>query len=248
MAYSFQDKVVLITGSGSGIGRATSIKMASLGATLALTDINSTSLLETHTSCNSTQATHFVSAFNIGSASAVSEFVASVISKYGRIDHIFNCAGINPTKMSTENVTDDYYDKLLNTNLKGVFNITRATIPHLKSGASFVNVSSTAGLRPSAQTAVYCATKAAIVAFSKSMALELGPKGIRVNIICPGAVETPTNVSIVAGGEELEKMKERVALGRLGMADEIADVVAFLFGDGSRYMNGSLVEVSGGLQ
>lgn len=136
----------------------------------------------------------------------------------------------------------------MNTNLKGIFNITRAVIPHLESGSSFVNVSSTAGLRPSAQTAVYCATKAAIIGFSKSVALELGPKGMRVNVICPGPVETPTNMTVVEGGEEMEKMRRRIALGRVGNVEDVADVVVFLMGEGARYMNGSVAEVSGGLQ
>jgi NAD(P)-dependent dehydrogenase (short-subunit alcohol dehydrogenase family) len=78
------------------------------------------------------------------------------------------------------------------------------------------------------------------------MALELGPRGIRVNVICPGAVETHTNVSVVEGGEELDRMRKRIALGRVGIL-EVADVVVFLLGDGSRYVNGSLVEISGGL-
>lgn len=95
---------------------------------------------------------------------------------------------------------------------------------------------------------MYCATKAAIIGFSKSMALELGPRGVRVNVVCPGAVETPTNVSVVEGGEELKRMRKRIALGRVGSAEEIADVVIFLMGEGGRYVNGSVVEVSGGLQ
>lgn len=145
-------------------------------------------------------------------------------------------------------MTDEYYDTLRDTNLRGVCNVTRASIPHLLPGSSFVGVSSTSGLRPSAQTAVYCATKAAIIGFSKSVAVELGPRGVRVNVLCPGAVETPTNVSVVEGGAGLEKMRRRISLWRVGSLNEIADVVALLFGEGAKYMYGSVVEVSGGLQ
>jgi NAD(P)-dependent dehydrogenase (short-subunit alcohol dehydrogenase family) len=249
MVDSFKDKVVLITGAGSGIGRATSIKLASLGANLALTDINASSVAETATLCsNSSPATpHFTDAFDIGSSAPVKNFVTAVISKYSRIDHVFNCAGVNPTKLATENITDDYWDNLVNTNLKGLFNVTRACIPHLQSGSSIVNVASTAALRPSAGFAVYSATKAGIIGFSKGTALELGPRGIRVNVIAPGFVDTPTNASVVEGKESLEAAREKVSLGRIGTPDEIADVVAFLFSNESRYMNGSVVEISGGV-
>jgi NAD(P)-dependent dehydrogenase (short-subunit alcohol dehydrogenase family) len=177
----------------------------------------------------------------------VNNFIASVVRKHGHIDHIFNCAGVNPTTIPTAEITDAYWDKLINTNLKGTFNITRACIPHLQSGSSFVNVSSTCGLQPNAKFPVYCATKYAVIGFSKSIALELGPKGIRTNILAPGYIDTPTNASVVEGPESVARAADGVSLGRVGTPEEIADVVAFLFSEDSRYMNGSVVEVSGGL-
>jgi NAD(P)-dependent dehydrogenase (short-subunit alcohol dehydrogenase family) len=171
-----------------------------------------------------------------------------VIQKFGAIHHVFNCAGINPTSIPLEETTDEYWDRLVSVNLKGVFNVTRAVIPHLKSGASFVNVSSISGIRPSAQQAVYCTTKYGLIGFSKSMALELGPRGIRTNVVAPGYIDTPTNAGIVKGGEAVEKMVNGNALGRLGTPEEVADVVCFLFGEESRYMNGSVVEIDGGIR
>jgi NAD(P)-dependent dehydrogenase (short-subunit alcohol dehydrogenase family) len=141
-----------------------------------------------------------------------------------------------------------YWDKLVNTNLKGVFNITRATIPHLNRGSTFVNVSSISGIRGSAQQAVYCTTKFGLIGFSKCMALELGPRGIRVNVVAPGYIDTPTNAGIVKGGEAVERMRNGNALGRLGTPEEVADVVAFLMGEESRYMNGSVLEIDGGIK
>jgi NAD(P)-dependent dehydrogenase (short-subunit alcohol dehydrogenase family) len=124
MAKKFKNKVILCTGAGSGIGRATSIKLSQLGATLALTDINSSSLSETLSLCD--QGDHFISPFDIGSTEACNNFIDAILLKYGKINHIFNCAGINPTSLSTASITDDYWDKIINTNLKGLFNITRA--------------------------------------------------------------------------------------------------------------------------
>jgi len=245
MAKPFTGKVVLITGAGSGIGRATSIKISQLGATLALTDINGPSLSSTLTLCS--PGDHLTSAFDIGSSPDCNIFITIIIEKYTSINHIFNCAGINPTSLPTDSITDAYYDSLLTTNLKGMFNITRACIPHLESGASFVNVSSVAGLRPTAGFAVYCASKYGVIGFSKCMALELGPKGIRTNIVAPGYINTPTNAMVMAGKEAVESMEKKVACGRMGTPEEVADVVIFLFGEESRYMNGSVVEINGGL-
>ena len=243
MAYRFDAKVVLITGAASGIGRATSVKLAGLGAILALSDLNADGLEQTNVLCG---GEHLTEVFDIGSSSAVVQHVENVVAKLGRIDHVFNCAGVNPTSYDLHTTSDEYYDKLMNTNLRGVFNITRAVIPHLKNGASFVNVSSIMGIHPAARNAVYCATKYGLIGFSKSMALELGPKGIRTNVVAPGYIDTPTNASVVAGQASIRESETKVAMGRMGRADEIADVVAFLFSDEARYMNGSVVEVNGG--
>lgn len=245
MAYSFDGKVVIITGAASGIGRATAIKLASLGASLALTDLNVASLEETSARCGGSKT--FTRTFDVASTEHSTQFITDAFHHFGRIDHVFNCAGVNPTSYALEDVSDEYWDKLVNTNLKGVFNVTRAAIPMLKPGASFVNVSSISGLHPSAGHAVYCATKYGVIGFSKCMALELGPKGIRVNVVAPGYINTPTNASVVAGPDAMEQSSKGVAMGRMGSAEEVADVVAFLFSDESRYMNGSVVEVNGGI-
>ena len=104
------------------------------------------------------------------------------------------------------------------------------------------------GLAPTAGMAVYSASKYGVIGFSKCVALELGPKGIRTNVIAPGYIDTPTNASVVAGKESVERAAKRVALGRMGVPEDVADVVAFLFRDESRYMNGSVVEITGGLK
>lgn len=163
------------------------------------------------------------------------------------MDHVLNNAGINPTGTATEAMADDYWDKLVNTNLKGTFNITRACIPHLTSRSSIVNVSSIMGLRVSSRFAVYCATKWVIIGFTKSVALELGSRGIRVNAIAPGKIKTPTNAFVRLGPAAQEEMSQKVALGRVGEPEEVGDVIAFLFSDASRYMNGSVVEINGGV-
>ena len=247
MMSELSKQVIIITGAGSGIGKATAIKLSSLGATLALTDINEENLKTTLAECQPAEATtkaHGMWTVDVKSTSACNQLVADVVAKYGAIHHVFNCAGINPTLMDTEKIPDEYWQALVDTNLKGVFNLTRAALPHMQSGSSFVNTSSTAGTHPTAGMAVYCATKYAVVGFSKCVALEVGSRGIRVNVIAPGSIITPTNLSVVEGSEGLN---EAIGLKRLGKPEEVAEVVAFLFSEKARYMNGSVVEIDGGV-
>ncbi|KAH4342484.1 hypothetical protein HBH98_158660 [Parastagonospora nodorum] len=245
MSKLFQDKVVLVTGGASGIGRATALKMATLGASIALCDINTLALAAVASELSTPTHTQQV---DVGSTSQVQSFVRSTIEKFGRIDHVFNCAGVNPTSIPLEDTHDEYWDKLVNTNLKGVFLVTRECLPHLRRGASIVNVSSISGIRGSAMQSVYCTTKFGLIGMSKSLALELGPKGIRVNCVAPGYIDTPSNAGIVKGGEAIERMRLGNALERLGTPEEVADVVAFLFGEESRYVNGAVLEIDGAVK
>jgi NAD(P)-dependent dehydrogenase (short-subunit alcohol dehydrogenase family) len=219
--------------------------MASLGASLSLCDINLSALETLSTSSPTPIHTQQV---DVGSTAQVQSFVAATIAKFGRIDHVFNCAGVNPTSIPLENTPDAYWDKLVNTNLKGVFLITRECLPHLQRGASIVNVSSISGIRGSAMQSVYCTTKFGLIGMSKSLALELGPKGIRVNCVAPGYIDTPSNAGIVKGGEAVERMRMGNALERLGTPEEVADVVAFLFGEEARYVNGAVLEIDGAVK
>ncbi|KAH9842145.1 short-chain dehydrogenase like protein [Teratosphaeria destructans] len=263
MAKRFEGKVCLITGAASGIGRATAEKMAALGAQLALADINLEGLTETNERCG---GSHLFQSFDVGVSRACNDFITATLSRFNRLDHVFNCAGVNPTAYALTDTTDEYFDKLTNTNLRGTYNITRAAIPHLPPGSAIVNVSSVMGLTVTAEYAIYCATKWAIVGFTKAMAMELGSKQIRVNAVAPGYIDTPTNAGVLAGEAEVAKQKGKIAMGRMGTADEVADVVAFLFryvillalrreindpdsrhrSDDARYMSGSIVEISGG--
>ncbi|KAK4539532.1 hypothetical protein LTR36_010877 [Oleoguttula mirabilis] len=226
MSYRFDGKVCLITGAASGIGRATAQKMASLGAKLALSDINSGGLAETNALCG---GEHMIEIVDVGSSQACNDSVSATVTRLGRLDFLFNCAGVNPTAYALTETTDAYYDKLMNANLRGTYNMTRAAIPHLQEGAAIVNTSSIMGLNVAANYAIYCATKFAIVGFTKAMAMELGPKQVRVNAIAPGYIDTPTNAGVVAGPEAMAEQEKKIAMGRFGTAGEVADVVAFLF-------------------
>ncbi|KAI0169729.1 3-oxoacyl-reductase [Hypoxylon sp. FL1284] len=250
MPIDLAGKVILLTGAGSGIGRGTAVKLSKLGASLTITDISSAGIAGTLELCGGDAQRHTSLVLDVSRADEVAQRVAEVVAKYGRIDHVFNCAGVNPTSMPLTETSEAYFDKLVSVNLKGMFNVTKATMPHVTApGGSYVNVSSISGLHPTRGTAVYCATKYGVIGFSKCMALELGPKGVRVNIVAPGYIDTPTNAGIVKGTVEARtNMEQGNALGRMGMPDDIAGVVAFLMSDEARYMNGSVVEVDGMLK
>jgi NAD(P)-dependent dehydrogenase (short-subunit alcohol dehydrogenase family) len=265
MPYDFTSKVALITGAGSGIGRATAQKLASLGCSLALSDINGAGLAETLNSCKVHCHEFMTQVCDVSDTKACTEFVDNAASFFGgRLDFVFNCAGVNPTGIDIEDTTDEYFDKLVSTNLKGTFAITRAAVPHLEKqpGSSIVNVSSIMGVSVSARISVYCMTKFGVNGFTKAMALELGPRGVRINAVAPGYIDTPSNAGVVAGGDAVKS-----GMGRMGTAEEVADVVAFLFrfvsslspcgdviadlsvflsSDEAKYVNGSIFEVTGG--
>ena len=173
----------------------------SLGSKLALLDINSEGLAETIKLCN--EEGHYTEVSSVADATACTAFVENTVSHFGRLDFVFNCADVNPTAFDLTDTTDEYFDKLVSTNLKGTFAITRAATPHLEKqpGSSIVNVSSIMGVSVSSRISVYCVTKFGINGFTKAMALELGPKGMRINAVAPGYIDTPTNAGVVAGGD-----------------------------------------------
>ncbi len=226
--------------------RATALKFDSLGARLALCDINSESLAALAGGFDAARR-HSTYTCDVGSSAAVDATISAVLADHGKIDFLFNCAGVNPTNVPITEATDAYFDKLVNTNVRGPFNMSRSVIPHLKPGSAIVNVSSTAGLRASAGFSVYNTTKFGVIGLTKAMALELGPRGIRVNAVAPGPIDTPTMAGNVAGGDANEKLVVNIALGRIGQPEEVADVVAFLFGKGASYVNGAVMEVHGGI-
>ncbi|KAJ4291952.1 hypothetical protein N0V90_009850 [Kalmusia sp. IMI 367209] len=153
MSDKFQSQVVLITGAASGIGRATALKLAALGASLALCDINDSAL--SSLALEFPQTPILTQKVDVGSESDVVAFVAAIIQKFGRLHHVFNCAGINPTNIPFEDTSLEYFNKQIDVNLKGVFLVTRESLKHLGRGGSIVTVSSMSGTRGTALQGIY---------------------------------------------------------------------------------------------
>lgn len=178
---------------------------------------------------------------------AIDAMVAKVKATWGRIDVLINNAGITKDARLAK-MSSAQFDAVIAVNLKGVFECTQAVAETMtaQGSGSIVNASSVVGLYGNFGQTNYAATKAGVIGFTKTWARELGPKGVRVNAVCPGFVLTPILDTVPDAVKQ--KMIEKVPLGRLGRPEEIAAVYAFLASDDSSYMNGAVLEVSGGIQ
>ena len=239
-------KVAIITGAGRGIGQATAIKFAKEGAKVIACDLTPEWLDETVQKINSGdgEATGFV--VDVRDKTSIESMVKAVMTKYGRIDCLVNNAGI-VMDSQLKNMTDEQFDMVIDINLKGVYNCTRAVVDiMLKQNSGVVlNASSVVGLYGNYGQTNYAASKFGVIGMVKTWARELGRNGIRTNAICPGFI----NTSILSSMPDrvLRAMEEKVPLGRLGSPEEIANTYAFLASDEASYINGAVIEVSGGM-
>ena len=242
MGDRLKDKVAIITGAAKGIGFSTAQRFAGEGAIVILADMNLESVKGAAAQIPSAQAY----AMNVTDRASIQAVVDQVMQKHGRIDILINNAGITQDARLVK-MTEAQFDAVIDVNLKGVFNCTQLIVPHMleaKSGA-IVNASSVVGIYGNFGQTNYSATKFGVIGFTKTWARELGPKGIRVNAICPGFIATemvkamPENI--------LQDIERRSWLGRLGTPEEIANVYLFLASNEASFINGVALEVSGGI-
>jgi 3-oxoacyl-[acyl-carrier protein] reductase len=242
MGDRLKDKVAIITGAAKGIGFSTAQRFAQEGAIAILADMNLESVKAAAAQIRNAEAY----AMNVTDRDSIQAVVDQVMQKHGRIDILINNAGITQDARLVK-MTEVQFDAVIDVNLKGVFNCTQLIVPHmLEAGSgSIVNASSVVGIYGNFGQTNYSATKFGVIGFTKTWARELGPKGIRVNAICPGFVATemvkamPENI--------LQDIERRSWLGRLGTPEEIANVYLFLASHEASFVNGVALEVSGGI-
>jgi NAD(P)-dependent dehydrogenase (short-subunit alcohol dehydrogenase family) len=248
----FEGRHALVTGAGSGIGRAVAVRLAEEGATVALTSRTEGHLESTANEIERVAGVRpLVIALDLADRHAVEGAVAETIEVNGRIDILSNNAGIDLVHApSVETTSDEEWDRIFSVNLTGVFALCRAAIPVMSDGGSIVNMGSMNSFVAYENSAPYSASKGALLQLSRALALELAPRAIRVNCVCPGIIDTPLTESFLElahNPDELRAEYEAVApLGRLGTAREVADCVLFLAGDGSTFVTGSALVVDGG--
>ncbi len=240
-----KDNVAIITGAGQGIGQATALKFANEGARVVVCDINDRSVQKTVTMITSSGGKAIGFVVDVTNKASITRMVDGVMAKWGRIDTLVNNAGI-VEDAQFKKMSDAQFDRVIDVNLKGVYNCTKAVVDVMleQSSGCILNASSIVGIYGNFGQTNYAATKFGVIGMVKTWARELGRKGIRANAICPGFIETP----ILATMPEkiVRMMEERVPMGRLGRPEEIAATYAWLASSEASYINGAVIEVSGG--
>ena len=240
------DKVAIITGSARGIGQATALKFATEGAKVVVCDLDLKAVDEVVAQIVSAggKATGFM--VNVTDKASIAAMVRGVMDKYGRIDVLVNNAGIVDDALFRK-MTDEQFERVIDINLKGTYNCARAVVDVMlaQNSGVILNASSVVGIYGNFGQSNYAASKFGVIGLAKTWARELGRKGIRANAVCPGFVETTILKSIPE--KVMQSMVDRVPLGRLAKPEEIANIYAFLASDEASYINGAVIEVSGGM-
>jgi NAD(P)-dependent dehydrogenase (short-subunit alcohol dehydrogenase family) len=248
---SLEGKVAMVTGAASGIGRGISIRLAEMGAFVAVLDIDEVKGCATAEEIETQGGAATFLKCDVRSAAECRRAVKLVIEEAGKIDILCNCAGIAIRKDIVD-LTEDEWDLALDVTLKGIYLLSREVVPHMvrNSGGSIINIGSGWSLKGGPQAASYCAAKGGAVNLTRAMAIDHGKHNIRVNCVCPGDVETPMLLSECAQlGEGREAFLREAAnrpLGRVGTPDDIANAVLFLASPMSSWITGAALVVDGG--
>lgn len=240
-----ENKVAVITGAGSGIGKETALLFAIEGAKVVVADMNESAGEETVAEIKKNGEGFFVK-LDVSNREQSKQMVKTTLEKYGRIDILINNAGIAQDAFLSK-MTEEQWDKVINVNLKGVFNCTQAVVEVMMNQGNgvIINTSSIVGLSGNVGQVNYAATKAGLIGMTKTLAKELGRKGIRVNAVAPGFIETPMTSKVPE--KILEMMKEKTPLRRLGETKDVAYAYLYLASDEANFVNGAVLCVDGGL-
>ncbi|KAI1302394.1 Glucose 1-dehydrogenase [Halotydeus destructor] len=249
---TFEGKVVLVTGAASGIGEATAIRFASLGASVVLADRNQHNLETVRRKCAEVGSDDnvLIVVADLTLHHGPVRMVEETIAKFGRLDVLVNNAGIYQLAKLEDADIMDIYDRTYAINIRAVVHLCHLALPHLeKTKGNIVNVSSVGGLRPWVNGLIYNSTKAALDMTTRCLALELGPKGIRINNVNPAVVRTPLYDTLDKSKEEVDTFFQAVAssypLGRPGKVEDITKSITFLASDDASFISGHTLVIDG---
>jgi NAD(P)-dependent dehydrogenase (short-subunit alcohol dehydrogenase family) len=243
-------KVVLVTGGGSGIGRASALALAREGAEVVVTDVVEAGGNETLRLIEEAGGKGLFIRGDVADATDVERLIGAVEAQYGRLDCAHNNAGIEGIQAPTAECTEENWDRVLRVNLKGTWLCMKYEIPLMlkQHRGSIVNTASVAGLVGFPNIVAYNASKGGVIQLTKTAALEYAMEGIRVNAVCPGVIRTPMVERFLGGSAEAEKAFVAMEpVGRMGTPEEIAEAVVWLCSDASSFVTGDALPVDGGL-
>jgi len=247
MVMRFENQVAVVTGAGRGIGHAIALRLAKEGARVASVSRTEANAQKTADEINAARADAAKAyAVDVADQAAVQKAAEQIFADFGRVDILVNNAGVTRDGLSMRMSMDDW-DTVLNTNLKGAFNFTQAVMrPMIKQRSGrIINISSIAGLIGNAGQANYAASKAGLIGLTKTLARELARRGITVNAVAPGLIET--DMTTVLSDEIRQNILKNVPLGKLGEPDDIAGAVAYLASAEAKYITGQVLTVDGGM-
>jgi 2-dehydro-3-deoxy-L-rhamnonate dehydrogenase (NAD+) len=240
------DQVAIVTGGARGIGEATAALFAQRGYTVVVADIDGA--LATESARSLTAAGHKATAVkvDVGDRKSVESMIATVIDRHGQIDVLVNNAGIAGNAVPIAEVTDEDWEAMLRVDLTSVFLCCRAVVPHMLSRqrGAIVNVASIAGKEGNPRMIPYSSAKAGVIGLTKALAKEVATGGVRVNAVAPAVIETAILKTLTPA--QVEYMKSRIPMGRFGLPEEAAHVIAFLASSDSSFVTGQCYDVSGG--
>ncbi|HMJ15491.1 MAG TPA: SDR family NAD(P)-dependent oxidoreductase [Polyangiaceae bacterium] len=243
----FRDKIVLVTGAASGIGKATALRLAEEGASVACVDIDGDAAARTAEAITALDRAALALSCDVSNEAAVQAVVEQVVARFGKLDVLCNIAGILRSDHTHELKLDDW-QRVLSVNLTGTFLMCRAAIPHLlKTRGNIVNMSSTAALGSHPWMAAYAASKGGILSMSRALSVEYVKQGLRVNAICPGGIKTGLHQNFsLPKGADFDLLKGAIPFVEFVGPEQIAAAVAFVASDEASYMNGEEIRIDGG--
>jgi len=248
MGKKFQNKIALVTGAGSGIGRSSALAFAQEGANVLVSDINPQGGEETVQMIQELKGSAHFFQCDVSQSAQVENLIKTTIQTFGHLDYAVNNAGVSMRPASTVEIDEAEWDRVIGINLKSVWLCMKYEIPHMQKigGGVIINISSLAGIRGKEGTLAYTASKHGVIGMTKTAALEYAKEGIRINAICPGLTESGMTAGLDHYPDLAKQLIDQIPMGHMGQSQNIADAVVWLCDNTASFITGHVLVIDGG--